>query len=338
MPDFRRGGKSRPNVPKMILLIALYAVILAAVILVAGRLDMKKQPEAVYGSLDGRFVSDIVLETDENTYYYRENEILNYLLIGVDREELDPADHQTGGQADFLVILSIDRRNRTITPVMIDRDTMADVDTYGIFGNPAGTRTMQICLAQAFSGSDITGSRNTASAVEDLLHGVKMDRYLLMDISGINILNEAVGGVEVTLTDDLTALDPSLEKGATVRLEGDMAEHFVRGRTTVADGTNVSRMNRQRVYMDSLMKTIYARLDEDSGFMGGVIDALGKHLESDADESVLLSDINAYSGYQWKNLILLPGTHRLGDDGFMQYWPKEAELTRILTDIWFEAN
>jgi len=219
---------------------------------------------------------------------------------------------------------------------MIDRDTMADVSTYGIFGNPAGVRKMQICLANAFSGSNISSSRNTARAVSSLLGGVVIDRYLLMDIGGIAILNDAVGGVEVTLKDDLSALDPALEKGATVRLEGDMAEHFVRGRTTVADGTNVSRMSRQRTYLESLMDTIYRRLEEDDGFMAGVFDSLSGHIESDTSENILLSDINTYRGYEWQDLVMLPGVHRMGDDGFMQYWPDDEESREIIAGIWFE--
>lgn len=245
MSDYRRKS-GRTIRLRNICMIMLYGLILAA--LVVGGLiwdrDETPEPAESFGSLTGRFESDISLSYQGETVYYREHEITNYLLIGMDREGLEAAGYQDGGQADFLLIFSVDRRNRTITPVMIDRDTMTPVTTYGIFGNPAGTRTMQICLAQAFSGVNTSGSENTAKAVSGLLGGVKINRCLLMDLGGIARLNDSIGGVEVTLSDDLTALDPALEKGATVQLTGELAEHFVRGRITVADGTNASRMRR----------------------------------------------------------------------------------------------
>jgi len=325
----------RPSRRRMYFMLLLYGAVLIAVLLIAFALR-EEEPEATFGSLEGRFLSDISLEYDGRTVYYRENEITNYLIIGIDREDLEITDYQSGGQADFLLVLSIDRKHRTITPVMIDRDTMAEVTTYGIFGNPAGTRTMQICLAQAFSGSGVPGSRNTAKAVSMVLGGVKIDHYVLMDLDGIVLLNDTIGGVTVTLEDDFTSMDPSMKKGATVHLTGEMAEFFVRGRTTIADGTNASRMQRQRTYLEGLINMILFRMEEDKDFPDKVYNALEGHMESDAYESVLMNDVRTYSDYEWKELVMLPGTHRIGEDGFAEFWIDEDSAADIIVDIWFE--
>lgn len=334
MSNYRRERK-RPKTVRLVVQVALYCIILLAIVLVCRQFD-KTESRDVFGSLNGRFSSDISLSYQGKTVHYRENEITNYLLIGVDQEELNPDDHQAGGQADFLLMLSIDRRNRIITPVMIDRDTMAHVPTYGIFGNPAGTRTMQICLAQAFSGSGVSGSENTAKAVSTLLDGVKIDRCLTMDLGGIALLNDAVGGVTVKVRDDLTLLDPALEKGAQVTLHGDMAEKFVRGRTTVADGTNLSRMTRQRTYIDALLDTMLVQLEKDSGFMADVLNQLSGHIQTKTDENILLSDVNAYKSYDWQGLRMLPGSHNIGEDGFAEFWLEEQAMTDMVVEIWFE--
>lgn len=334
MARFRQSAR-HPASRRSLIMAALYVVILIVVVLF-GVLWHDEEPEAVYGSLDGRFTSDISLEYNGITKHYRENEITNYLIIGIDREDLDITDFQAGGQADFLLVLSVDRKKREITPVMIDRDAMTDVPTYGVFGNPAGTRTMQICLAQAFSGSGVSGSRNTAKAVSTLLGGIKIDRYVLMDLDGIVALNDAVGGVTVTLEDDFTMMDPAMQKGATVLLQGNMAEYFVRGRTTVADGTNASRMNRQKTYIASLLSTILYRMEEDDGFIDYVYGALEGHMESDTLESVLLNDVRSYKRYGWNELVMLPGSHNIGEDGFAEFWIDEQAAMDIVVDIWFE--
>ena len=324
----------KPRMLRSIFMVALYAAIFLALFLFARSLD-EPEPAPSYGSLDGRFTSDITMSLAGKTLSYRENEITNYLLIGVDREKLVVTDYQSGGQADFILVLSVDRRHRTITPVMIDRDSMADVTTYGIFGNVAGTRKMQICLAQAFSGSGVTNSRNTASAVTKLLGGVKINRYLLLDLEGIAILNDAVGGVTVTLEDDLTALSPYLKKGDTVHLRGNLAEHFVRGRTTVADGTNASRMTRQKTYIEAFIKTVTRSLNEDASLIQDVFSQLGSHIESDTDEELLINDVNSYKNYEWQDLVLLPGTHVIGQDGFAEFWLDEQAAAKVIADIWF---
>lgn len=330
-----RHSSGHPSRLRSILMLGLYAVILVTIVLFAV-FDRDEEPESTYGSLEGRFTSDITLDYNGKTVYYRESQITNYLIIGIDRAEIGSADFQDGGQADFLLVLSIDRKNRTITPVMIDRDTMTEVTTYGIYGNPAGTRTMQICLAQAFSGSGVTGSRNTAKAVSSLLGGIKIDRYVMIDLDGIVLLNDVVGGVTVTIEDDFTALDPDMKPGATVLLQGDMAEYFVRGRTTIADGTNASRMNRQKVYLDSLIDTMIFRMDEDDGFIDDAYGALSGHMESDTLESVLLNDVRAYKNYDWQELRVLEGTHTIGEDGFAEFWVDEDSVVETVVDIWFE--
>lgn len=334
VPDYENGFR-RTVKKRHIYFLALYGIILLA--LVAGGLIWgKTSGQETFGSLAGRFESLITLNHNGKMLYYRENEITNYLLIGMDREELDSSSRQNGGQADFLLMLSIDRRYRTITPVMIDRDTMTQVTTYGIFGNAAGARTMQVCLAQAYSGEGVNGSENTARSVSGLLRGVKINRCLVMDLNGIALLNDAVGGVTVTITDDLTALDPSLKKGATVRLEGDLAEQFVRGRMTVADGTNASRMRRQQIYIDALVDRMEGLFRSDAAFLEEVFEKLSGHVESDITQNVLLGEVNAYGDYTWKGLRTLPGSHSLGADGFAEFWIDEAAALDMIADIWFD--
>lgn len=314
--------------------VAIWIVVLLVLLIFV---FIPEQPAAAptFGSLEGRFTSDVSLDYQGKTVYYRENEITNYLLIGIDRENMTFTDYQTGGQADFLLVLSIDRRNRTITPVMIDRDTMAQVPTYGVFGNPAGTRIMQICLAQAFSGSGVSGSRNTLNAVSNLLGGVKIHRYVMLDLGGIAALNDAVGGVSVTVDDDMTMLDPALVKGATVHLAGRQAEYFVRGRTTVADGSNASRMNRQHTYLKALLATMQHQARESDAFIETVYNTISGHIDSDTPDQVLINDANAYHDYAWQELRLLPGVHTLGEDGFAEFWTDEAASTQMIVDIWF---
>ena len=69
---------------------------------------------------------------------YREKPAVTTLLVaGVDREgtitETNKTSYRDGGQADFLMLLSIDHTEKKIYRLQIDRDTMTEVDILGVF-------------------------------------------------------------------------------------------------------------------------------------------------------------------------------------------------------------
>ena len=296
----------------------------------------EEKPQSIYGSMDDRFLSETVMVHNGETYYYRENEITNYLVIGLDRQDINQVTgYQNGGQADFLVVLSIDRVRRTVTPIMLDRDTMVMVQTYGVFGHPSGTRQMQICLSHAYSGTDVSNGFNTVASVEALLHEIKIQHYITLDISAVSVLNDALGGVEVTLQDDFSAFDPTMVSGATILLNGQQAEFFVRGRLTVADGTNASRMRRQQQYIDSFLEQLQQEMDKDSNKLNEMLQAVSEHMETDTNQNRLLRDINSYDNYEWMPLRTLEGTHTIDRYGFAEFWVEEDYLRDLIADIWF---
>ena len=324
--------------PRKVLLIAgsivLWAVALLMLLLFLGVGDEPAAP--VFGSLEGRFVSDNTMTLDGKVLHYRENEITNYLFIGVDNDDVtDVFGHQNGGQADFLVVLAIDRINRCVSPVMLDRDTMVEMHTYGVFGHPSGTRVMQLCLAQAYSGINIPGSVNTVETVEKLLQNIDIHHYVVLDMTTIPLVNDAVGGVEVTLQDDFTVYDPVMTKGTTIRLIGEQAEFFVRGRMTVADGTNVSRMGRRQQYLSGLLSQFRQTVKGNQPKLQQVLNLLEGHMVTDAGDNTLLHDVNAYDDYTWRPLAVLQGRHAIDEYGFAEFWVDEDALMRLVADIWF---
>lgn len=306
-------------------------------LLVFFNLDQQREQEAVFGSLEGRFESKTTMELNGKLLHYRENEVTNYLFIGVDKEDVTQVNgHQNGGQADFLVALSIDRVRRSITPLMLDRDAMVEMQTYGVFGHPAGSRVMQLCLAQAYSGVDTPGSVNTVETVEKLLQGIDIHHYVVLDTTAIPLVNDTIGGVEITLQDDFTSFDSAMTKGSTLRLMGKQAEFFVRGRMTVADGTNASRMARQQQYLSGLLEQFQSTVKGNQRRLNEVLEAVKGHMATDAADNTLLHDVNAYDDYKWNPMRTLQGVHKIDEYGFAEFWVDENSLKQCVADIWFK--
>ena len=183
---------------------------------------------------------------------------------------------------------------------------------------------------------NIPGSVNTLETVEKLLHGIVINHYVVMDMTAIPLVNDAIGGVEVTLQDDFTVYDPVMQQGATIRLMGDQAEFFVRGRMTVADGTNVSRMARQQQYLSSLLNQFRRTVKGNQVKLREVLNATSGHMASDASENMLLHDVNAYDDYEWKPLQTMTGVHAIDEYGFAEFWADEEALKDLVASVWFD--
>lgn len=315
-----------------------YAGVLLGIRTVGSRLERSDASEPV-GSLDGRFASDeLTLRYADRTWTYRKRELTNLLLIGVDWAEMDSpaASGRYAGQADFLLLLTFDKKNRTISTLQIDRDTMTDIRVYGPFGDYTGIRETQICLSHAYGATAAENCENTVWAASRLLGNIPVDGYLALDMSAITALNDALGDVTVTLEEDFSALDPQMVRGATIALQGKQAETFVRGRTGVGDGTNAARMKRQKAFMQKAGDLIAEGLERDSGFAGTLLDALSGHMTMNVTRGWLINKAYESSGYRRTETRTLAGTHALGADGFTEFRADTDALNDLLTASFFE--
>lgn len=321
----------------LLVVVAVYGLTLLGIHLAGTKLEGGAQEES-YGSLEGRFEPPLTLEWQEKTYTYPRNRLTNLLVIGIDKEDM--ADLRTsgrsGGQADFMLLLSIDKKERTVTPIHLDRDTMTPVQIYGTFGNPAGTRTMQLCLSYAFGDGAAGGCANTMDAVSELLGNIPVDYCLALDMDGIAAMNDLLGGVRVTLKDDFSHLDPSMTRGTTLTLTGQQAEYYVRSRMTVADGTNRARMERQRCFMEEAARLLYGRMAQDAQYFNTFLRAMNNHLYMNMSDDWLASLAYTCRDYTLQDIQTLAGTHSLGEDGFVEFHFDDDALKALITNTFFE--
>ena len=217
----------------------------AVILLVTALLIIRNQDRAEYGESRGRMSEGFgQLKTIEwNGKTYREKPAITTLLIvGVDKsgnpEATGSQTYRSGSPADFIMLLAIDHTDKKIYQLQIDRDTMADVTVLGVFGNETGTQKMQICLSHYYGNTPEANAKYTIRAVRNLLDGLEIDGYYMVDYDAVPVLNDALGGVTVHVEFDMTSVNPEWTQGSTVTLHGKEAETFVRSRMTIGSGTN----------------------------------------------------------------------------------------------------
>ena len=188
-------------------------------------------------------------------YVYNED-LVSILFLGVDKEAFEEGStvgDGKAGQADALFLLVLDTKTGKSRLIAISRDTMTDVNVYSDLGNFIGTEKLQLCLAYTYGDGKEKSCENTVRAVSRLFYGMPVAAYAALDLDAIAVLTDAVGGVEVTVTKDLTIQDPSLKEGERKVLTGEQAQWYVRSRLVeekeaTADA-NSDRIERQKQYL-----------------------------------------------------------------------------------------
>ena len=271
------------------------------------------------GQMSDGFGQIPTIEVDGVTYAQKLN-MTTVLLIGTDRRSDEVSEgYRNGGQADFLLLAVVDHDAKTIRQLQIDRDTIVPVNVLGIFGNKAGSRDMQICLAHGYGVDKQERCKNTLASVQALLGGQSIELYVEIPVDGVGVLNDLLGGVTVTLLDDFTSSDPTMTAGTTLTLTGQQAELLVRSRMNMADGTNEARMGRQRIFMDAAVPLIRERLSEDGSFASEMLDTLLPYLTTNMVRGRMINEINKAYHYEVQPVEYLTGEHALGDDGFVEF-------------------
>ena len=245
--------------------------------------------------------------TYNGTKYIENTSIKSYLFIGVDEREDDFVDEEltpgSAGQADCLMLLIINDETKEANILQINRNAMTELDIYGELGSVEETVNGQICLQYAYC----TGGKRSCLAqertVEDLLFGITIDGYFAMSLPGIAEINDALGGVDVTMSQDYTWINPAFVQGTTVHLEGDLATQFVQYRDTNVFNSVEDRMNRQTAYMASLIDSL-KNIDENT-----LISTLNDYVGSQILTDLKTSELKELVGYHYNTdtILTLPG-------------------------------
>lgn len=270
--------KKDPKSKKRILIFAVPAAVLVIAAATAGAFLLRhggaQETAAGAGEKTGdQTTGNETTEADlvwNGTAYNYNDHLSNYLFLGIDNRE--KAETRTGqanaGQADALYLLSWDRMTDDITVITIPRDTMTQIEVFGPGGESLGMTEDHISLSYAYGDGSHESCRLAQDAVSNLLYGLSIQGYCSINMDGLPVLTESVGGVTVTVPNDsLEAVAPEFQEGAQVTLNGENTETFVRYRDTKESQSALARMERQQEYIRAYGEAAKQRFAKDPGFI-----------------------------------------------------------------------
>lgn len=310
--------------PGVILILALVMVISGLQIL-ESTVFHKGQEE------DPTFSSKTILR--DGVSYFPRQDITVVLVMGID--EMGPVQESEqfnrAGAADMVALVIFDEKNQESRVLVLNRDTMVEMPALGLGGKEAGTYFGQLTLSHTFGKGLEDSCENTRKTVSNLLYGLQIDYYIAMNMEAIAILNDAVGGVTVEVTDDFSQVDPTISMG-TVKLTGQQALHFVRTRKGVADQLNVTRMERHKQYMEGFLQALQDK-KTDTSFVLSAYDRAKPYLVTDCSTTVFNELLQRYGEYPIAELVSPEGENRQAEH--YEFYLDEEKLDELILRLFY---
>ncbi|AOW98835.1 LytR family transcriptional regulator [Moorena producens PAL-8-15-08-1] len=213
------------------------------------------------------------------------------------------------GLSDTMLLLRFDPDGEKVKVLSMPRDTKTRIEKHG---------KIKLNAANYFGGPALT-----AKAVSDLLDDVPIDRYIRVNVQGVEKLVDALGGVTVYIPKDMKYTDHSqhlyinLKKGRQ-HLDGNKAMQFLRFRYDKYG--DIGRVQRQQILMRALVEqalkpSTIARIPQ-------ILSVIQSHI----DTNLSVEELVALAGFATKTkranvqMLMLPG--RFSNDGKKQasYW------------------
>lgn len=331
--EMKNKPKSQKNGMAVVIAVTVILLLAAAGVFFSSHKKEKEAPpkkEDVVEQEEEKQTDDYI--TYEGQKYKYNHKLRNILFMGIDKtEEFTDQSVGKGGQSDSLILLSMNREEKTTTLLEISRDAMTDIKTYDMNGKYLGTQHAQITLQYSFGDGKKRSCMLTKEAVSNLLYEIPIHSHIAMTIEGIKIVTDELGGVELTVPEDYTWINPQFEKGAVVNLKGDLAEQYVRSRDSDVIGSNKERMDRQSQFLGAFAGKIQEKSAQSSKWFLPLVPKLDPYMITD----VPVDRLEELSKYTMKEKIeVVPGEIRHGErhDEFIV---DNEELQKIIIKMFY---
>ncbi|MGB0561256.1 MAG: LCP family protein [Spirulinaceae cyanobacterium] len=213
------------------------------------------------------------------------------------------------GLADTMLLIRFDPDRFKLSVMSIPRDTRVQVPGYGV---------MKLNAANHHGGAALT-----ARALSDLLNGIAIDRYVRINVQGVEQMIDALGGVEVYVPKDMKYTDHSQHlyidlKAGQQRLNGEQAVQFLRFRQDRYG--DIGRVQRQQV----LMRAVVEQTLRPQTLLK--IPKLFQVIQESIDTNLSVEEVAALAGFAANTeredvqMLMLPGDFNGTGTTGVSYW------------------
>lgn len=315
-----------------------------------GRHRLYNQPATAQPALQSAMEGELLTEEEnekwqegwvryrDSIYAYNEK-ILTFLVMGIDKQDdVEAVEEGTdGGQADALFLVVLNPKEESIKVVGVNRNTMTDVDIYDDSGEYTSTVKAQLAIQHGFGDGMEESCEYQKKAVENLFYQLPIHGYAAVNMSAVSTINDAVGGVDVTVPWDLAGFNEDFEEGKSLHLMGENAFWYVKYRNTDVFGSADMRLDRQKEYLNGFIDAAKQAVHKDTSVVIDLYQAVKPQMVTDVslDEAAYLAPILADYAYSEDDFYTLQGETVMGEQ-YEEFYPDEDAMFELILDVFYE--
>lgn len=257
------------------------------------------------------------------------------LFIGTDsfsedKNRLIEGENRNRDLADFLMLLVIDDKAKTVRPLQLNRDTICAVTWLDEQGAVGGHRMEHLTFAHSYGSGGKDSCVNTVRTVRELLFDAPINYYFAFTMDAVPILNDAVGGVTITLTEDMPDLGKDYTANAQIILRGDDALRFIRYREHTG-GSNYYRMKRHQQYLYAFADAARAAGQRNSDIVLKTFDKIAPYLCTNMSVENITRLYEQLKEYTLCDTLTPSGEIRPGPDFYEMYLNEDSLWNCVYT-------
>lgn len=286
------------------------------------------------------------IEEKEGRVFYKgkaydfNEDIMTFLVMGIDQHSETVQEQEEGfggGSADAIFLVVLNPHTKKMEILAIDRNTMTDVDIYDYYGLYLETIKTQICVQHGYGDGTVKSAQYMEKAVSNFMYGLPINGYCAINMSAVEKINDAVGGVDVKVLDDLTKWDKDMEKGRTVHLDGKKAFLYVQRRDTNIFGSAEGRLERQRQYIGAFIGQAKEKFKKDPSFPVTLFRELGPYMTTDLnlEKVAYLAGMAADFDFGSMDIRKVEGENVMGEK-YEEFYVDETALYELILDVFYE--
>lgn len=304
----------------------------------SGRKDLIKYAGTQPMELKGVQEEEGLVSRNGKKYRYND-EIITLLCMGIDRSSENWEENEmTGenGQADAIFLLVLNQQAHTLKLIAVSRDTMTEIAAYDREGNYLGESKNHLALAFSYGKTKQEGAEAVKHAVSKLFYQLPIHGYAAIDWDALGKINDSVGGVTVTLTEDMVLGGEPFESGDTLRLTGDQTKSYVRHRGD-ALGSNNERMSRQKTYATAFISEARRAISKDPLLTADLYQELTADMVTSlgVNEAVYLASLLPSIRFSAEDIVTVEGTVKQGAR-YEEFYVDEEKLMDLILDTFYD--
>lgn len=272
--------------------------------------------------------------TRNGVKYFPRQDITVLMLLGIGWDgEATAKEMNHGGAVDMAALMIFDPKTEKCDILTLNRDMMVDMPMIDQNGKENGIFHGQLSYSHTYGTGMEDSCENTRKTISNLLYGLNIDHYFAVNMDAIGILNDAVGGVTVNITDNFTGTDPSMVMGE-MTLRGEQARTFVQSRMSIGDGLNLSRMRRQEEYMKNFIGALMEKLEADDTFVLRAYESVADYTVTDCSAAVLSRLAEDFENYSLGDVFTVEGENKEGVR-YMEFYADEEALDALILEHFY---